>query len=211
MAKTAIIFEGHSDDSSVGIGGTIIKLAKEGYYIVDIIFSAGQKSHPHYRGEIIIKKRIQEAEGIGKQFGISQTIFFGLDDGKIKEEIKNKEIYERVKRIIKKYKPVKIFITSSYDPHPDHRAVHEIVIKVLEDLNYKSELYAYEVWNIVNENKPVIYNDISDYFKAKIAMMKSFKTQWLFMYLLLIPVYLRARFYGIKNNFKYAEKLYKIK
>src|SRR3989344_2939419 len=172
MAKTAIIFEAHNDDLYVGLGGTIIKLVKEDYNIIEVIFSAGQRSHPHYKEDIIIKKR---------------------------------------RRIIKKYKPVKIFTTSKYDPHPDHRAVNESVIKVVNDLNYKNELYTYEVWNIVNENNPVVYNDISNYFKAKIAMMKACKSQWMWMYALLIPVYLRAKLYGIKNKFKYAEKLYRLR
>ena len=211
MAKTAIIFEAHNDDLYVGLGGTIIKLVKEDYNIIEVIFSAGQRSHPHYKEDIIIKKRIEEAEGIGRQFGIKQTIFFGLIDGKIKDEIIKKDVHEKIRRIIKKYKPVKIFTTSKYDPHPDHRAVNESVIKVVNDLNYKNELYTYEVWNIVNENNPVVYNDISNYFKAKIAMMKACKSQWMWMYALLIPVYLRAKLYGIKNKFKYAEKLYRLR
>lgn len=211
MVKTALIFEAHSDDSAVGIGGTIIQLAKESYKIIDIIFSAGQKSHPHFKEDIIIKKRIREAEGIGKQFGITQTIFFGLKDNKLKEEIISKNVHERIRRLIKKYKPIKIFVTSESDIHPDHRAVNKAVVDVVDDLNYKGELYSYEVWNIFKENKPAIYNDISNYFKAKIAMLKSFKSQWYFMYLLLIPIYIRAKLYGSRNNCKYAEKLYKLR
>jgi len=211
MAKTALIFESHSDDLAVGIGGTIIKLIKEGYVLIDVIFSAGQKSHPHYKEEVIIKKRIKETEGVARRFGIKQTILFGLEDNNLKEEIKNKNINERIRRIIKKFKPVKIFITSETDPHPDHRAVYHAVLKVVGKLNYNCEIYSYEVWNIINENKPVIYNDITPYFKAKVAMMKSFRSQSHFMYLLLIPIYLRSKFYGIMNNCKYAEKLYRIR
>lgn len=209
--KNVIIFEAHSDDSSVGVGATIIKLVKEGYNIIKVIFAAGQMSHPHYKEEVIISKRIKETEGVGKQFGINQHIFFGLEDGKIKEEIVKKDVHDKIRRIIKKYHPVKIFTTSASDIHYDHRAVNHAVLKVIEDLNYKCEVYTYEVWNVLNENKPVVYNDISNYFKAKIAMMKSFKSQWYFIYLLLIPVYLRAKYYGMKNNFKYAEKLYRLR
>ena len=173
MVKTAIVFEAHADDFSVGLGGTIIKLVKENYYIIDVIFSAGQKSHPHYREEIIIKQRIREAEYIGKQFGVKQHIFFGLDDNKLKDEIQEKDIKERVRRIIKKYKPRKIFVNSESDPHKDHKAVNESVLDVINRLNYNADVYSYEVWNIIRENKPVVYLDITPYFRAKIAMMKS--------------------------------------
>ncbi len=211
MVKTVLIFAGHGDDEAIGMGGTIIRLAKDGYNIIEIIFSAGQKSHPHYIEDVIIKKRIQEAEGIGKQFGIKQFIFFGLEDGKIKQEIQEKNIKERVRRIIKKYKPKKIYVTSEFDPHPDHRAVNEAVMDVINDLDYKADVYAYEVWNVVKENKPVTYVDISEYFKAKLAMMKAFRSQVHFVYTLFIPAYIRAKLYGMKNNCKYAEKFYKIK
>ncbi|MEK6932794.1 MAG: PIG-L deacetylase family protein [Nanoarchaeota archaeon] len=208
MSKTAIIFEAHNDDLYVGVGGTLVKLVKQGYDVIEVVFSAGQMSHPHYKEEIIINKRIKEAESIGRQFGIKQTIFLGLKDNKLEKEIKLKDIHERIRNIIKRYDPVKIFCTTSTDPHPDHRAVNHAVMKVIESLNYNKDVYGYEVWNLANENTPVTYNDISDYFKAKIAMMKACKSQWFYMYLLLLPVYFRAKYYGIKNNFKYAEKLY---
>src|SRR3989344_5286165 len=182
MTKIAIIFEAHSDDFAVGGGGTLIKLKKEDYYIIKVIFSAGQKSHPHYKEEVIIKQRIQE-----------------------------KDIRERIRRIIKKSHPRKIFVNSSIDPHQDHRAVNEAVIDVINDLNYGADIYEYEVWNILKDNKPVTYTDITPYFRAKIAMMKAYRSQWIFMYPLIIAVYLRAKFYGFKHECKYAEKFYKIK
>ena len=211
MVKIAIVFEAHGDDAAVGLGGTIIKLVKEGYYIIDVVFSAGQKSLPHFREEVVIKKRINETEGIWKQFGIKQNIFFGLEDNNLKKEFEDKNIYDRVRRIIKKYKPIKIFSTSETDPHKDHRAAYHLVNNVIKDLNYKCEYYNYEVWNVVNEAKPVVYSDIRNYFKAKMNLMKSFRSQWMFMYALLLPVYFRAKIDGIKSNCKYAEKLYRIR
>ena len=85
------------------------------------------------------------------------------------------------------------------------------MLDVINDLNYNGDVYSYEVWNILKENKPALYIDITPYFKAKLAMMKSFKSQWHFMYPLIIAVYFRGRLYGFKNNCKYAEKFYKIK
>ena len=211
MGKTAIVFVAHSDDEAVGCIGTLLRLKREDYRIIKVIFSAGQKSHPHYKEHIIIKQRIQETEVISRRFGIDQNIYFGLEDNNLKEEIQTKEIKERIRRIIKKYKPRKIFVNSETDPHKDHKAVNESVLDVIHNLKYHADVYAYEVWNILNEDKPVVYFDITNYFKAKIAMMKSFKSQWAYMYPLLIAVYLRGKIYGFKNKCRYAEKFYKIK
>jgi len=211
MTKNVIVFVAHADDESVGCIGTLIKLKTENYNIIKVIFSAGQKSHPHYKEDIIIKQRIQESEGIGKRFGINQNIYFGLEDNKLKVEIISKDIKERIRRIIKKYKPRKIFVNSEIDPHKDHRAVNECVLEVINNLNYYCDVYEYEVWNILNDNKPVFYVDITKYFKAKVAMMKSYKSQWLFMYPLMLVTYFRGIIYGFKNKCTYAEKFYKIK
>ena len=66
------------------------------------------------------------------------------------------------------------------------------------------------MWNILNENKPAIYVDISDTFELKKRLMKKFKSQKVFIYPLWIPVWYRARSYGKKCDCKYAEKFYKI-
>lgn len=134
-----------------------------------------------------------------------------MKDNNLKQDIIEKNVNERIRRILKKYKPRKVFLNSALDPHPDHRAVNKAVLNVIDDLNYKGDVYEYEVWNILKENKPIVYEDITPYFKAKIAMMKSYKSQWLFMYPLMIAAYVRAKIYGIKSNCKYAEKFYKIK
>jgi len=37
-----------------------------------------------------------------------------------------------------------------------------------------------------------------------------FRSQWVYMYLLLIPAYFRARKYGRRIGVKYAEKFYRV-
>ncbi|MBU1203807.1 MAG: PIG-L family deacetylase [Nanoarchaeota archaeon] len=182
----------------------------EGYDIIKVVFSAGEKSHPHYKEDIITKERIRETEKISRKFGIKETIYFGLKDSILSKEI-NPEIKKQAGDLINKHDPEKIFIPCEKDPHQDHRAVHKAIIEVIDSISYKGEVYSYEVWNVVKEEKPVKYVDITDYFNKKIKMMKSFRSQWHFMYPLLIPAYFRARIYGAKISCKYAEKLYKLR
>lgn len=210
MVKNIIIFCGHSDDEAAGVGGTLLKYIKEGYDIIKVIFSSGELSHPHYRKEVIVKNRIDETMKISKKYGIKETVFFGLEDSKLKDSIDDK-IKNQIKDLIKKYDPAKIFIPSEHDPHADHRAVYNSVLEVLKKIKYNKDLYMYEVWNVVREDYPVIFVDITKYFKRKVKMMKEFKSQWHFMYGLLLPIYFRARHYGHKAGCKYAERFYKLK
>jgi len=210
MPKRVIIFCAHSDDEAAGAGGTLVKLIKEKYNIIKVVFSSGELSHPHYKRDVIVKERIKETLQIGKKYKIRETVFFNLEDSKLKKNMGDK-IKEEIVNLIEKHNPHKIFIPSEHDPHSDHRAVHDAVLEVLKNIKYQKELYSYEVWNIVRENYPAMYVDISKYFKKKIEMMKGFKNQWHFMYPLILPIYFRARYYGYKAGCKYAEKFYKIR
>lgn len=205
-----LIFCPHPDDLHFGMGGAVLKMVEEKNEVTEVIFSAGQSSHPHLREKIIEKKRIKETEGISSSIGIKKTVFFGLADGKLKNRLENKDVLKRIKDIINKYKPDKVYIPSSLDPHMDHRAVSKTIAGILKEIDYKKEIFTYEIWNIVKENLPAVYIDITPYFKQKLEMLKQFKTQWLSYYLLLIPIYLRAKRYGKLNNCRYAEKFYKL-
>jgi len=92
----------------------------------------------------------------------------------------------------------------------DHRAVYSAVLEVLKKIKYNKDIYSYEVWNLIKEDKPLTYVDITDYFKIKIKMMRDFKNQWHFMYPLILPVYFRAKQFGDKAGCKYAERFYKL-
>ncbi len=209
MAKENIlIFCAHSDDAEIGCGGTILKLRKEGNKILHIVFSYGERSHPHLKEKVIAKAREKETSVIDKILK-RKTIFLGLKESRFTENLK--ETKKKIIGIIKKYKPSKIYTLSSLDSHPDHRAVNNIIMEVINEIKYKGEVYAFEVWNVINEDRPIVYEDITDTFKEKLDLLKHFKSQWLSIYIQLIPMIFRARLYGNKNNCKYAEKFYKLK
>jgi len=198
----------HSDDAEIGCGGTILKLRKDGKKIIHLVFSYGERSHPHLKERVIAKAREKETSLIDKILK-RKTIFLGLKETKFKEN--SNETKEKIIDLIKKNKPSRIYTLSSLDPHSDHRAVNNLVMEVINKIKYKGDVYAFEVWNVINEDKPIVYVDISDTFKEKINMLRHFKSQWLSIYIQLIPIIFRAKLYGNKNNCKYAEKFYKLK
>ena len=204
-----IVCTAHSDDET-GMLGTILKYIDEGHNVIKIVFSSGEKSQPHFQEEVIIKRRIRETIRISNEIKLRDIIFLNLKDIKIKECF-DQECEKKIIDVFNEYKPEKVFIPSALDPHVDHRAVNELMIEMLKMINYDKDLYSYEVWNLINEENPIMYVDVSKYFKKKIHIMKEFKSQWHFMYTLIIPMYLRARKYGMKNKCKYAEKFYKLK
>ena len=210
--KNIIVFAAHSDDEGIGIGGTLLKYSKE-YDIIKVIFSAGEKTlvvGSHLHESYIINERIKETERISRKMGVKENIYLHLIDGKLQKFKNDEGVLNQVENIILKYKPEKIFTLTSIDPHPDHRAVNEITLNALESSDHRCELYCYEVWNMVNLKEPIVYEDISDLMGKKVKLMREFKSQWIYVYLLLIPTYLRALKNGRKINKKYAERFFKL-
>lgn len=207
--KNIIIFCAHSDDELIGVGGTVIKYSEK-YNIVKVIFSSGELSSPHLQQRHIIKDRINESEKISRKAGIKENIYFHMMDQKLNKFSDDEGIINKTKEVIKKYKPVKIFTLTSVDPHPDHRAVNKIVMNAIKELNYNGEVYGYEVWNIIKLNAPIVYEDITEFMKKKIELMKEFKSQWIYIYTLIIPTYIRTFINGRKIKTKYAERFFRL-
>ena len=208
-----LVFCAHSDDESIGMGGAIAKYVEEGKKVTVVIFSYGEASLPHLQADYVKKTRLKEIKQVSSFLGTQETLFLGLPDANIKDFVNDEHTLKEVKKIILKHNPEKIFTHSPQDPHApgDHKAVHQIVSKVLDSTRKKYDLFAFEVWNITPENRPVMYIDISNHFQRKIKAMRLFKSQWFSIILTYIPVYLRAKKYGLKNNCKYAEKFYKLR
>ena len=211
MPKNILGFAPHMDDDIIGMGGTFLNYWKEGKKIVEVIFSKGEKTHPHFKEEIIVNIRKKEIEKVAQKIGINKLLYFDLNDLNLKEEI-NQEIKSKIKEIIQKHRPEKIFTVSNSETHPDHIAVNNSVLEVVDSLKEKYPVYTFSIWTTPKlKSNPIFYVDISKNFFKKINLMKQHKSQWISIYLQLIPVVLRAKYYGIKNKCKYAEKFEKIR
>jgi len=199
----------HPDDSIIGVGATIAKYVKEKKQIIEVIFSYGEVSH--LKKEIIIKKRVNEIKNAARVLGYKELIFFGLSDSKIKNNIGN--IKNEIKKIIKKYRPIKIFTHSPSDKLPDHLAVNEAVISCIGEMKLNTDVYGFDVWNMTNlkevEN-PKLYVDVSNTFELKIKALKEFKSQRHVVLQLMPSIYARAKLHGEHLGCRYAERFYKL-
>ncbi len=208
-----LVFAGHADDEVIGCGATINKYSKEGKEVITIIFSSGEKSSPWLKKDYLVESRREEAKKIGRFMGSKNTIFFGLQDMSLQKEVEKPKVKRAIKNIINHYKPKTVFTHSRNDAHPDHKAVNKAVFEALEELDPKKKIsaYAFEVWNVINETKPRIYVDVSETFGRKIEAMKKFKSQPHYIYILMLPVIIRAFFCGLHAKCRFAERFYKIR
>lgn len=162
----------------------------------------------------MIKTRVKEAKDIHKKIGVKETVFFGLKDFELEKGIKERKLIPKIKSIIKKHNPTKIFTLTSTDPHPDHRVVHNTIVKILDDINYKGDLYTFRIWNIIETrpNLPKMYVDISKFYNKKLKFLEAYKSQILLdIYPLLPFVLFNDKLNGLRNKCKFAEVFYKVR
>ena len=214
--ETIVVFAAHSDDQIIPIGGTIAKYAKEGRGVITVIFTEGGITT--LRDHLYINIRKKEALKADKMIGVKKTIFLKIPETQLVKEAKNPKLMAKIKSIINKYKPDKIFTHTIYDIHHDHRAVHKIITKAVDEIKGKKySVYTFDVWdvaktlNLLRKDTPKLLVDISETFEAKIKAINLFKSQRFYTYRLLPYVYINAITNGKKNNCKYAEVFYKIR
>ena len=215
MAKeTILVLAAHNDDQVIGAGGTLAKYVEEGKKFITVVFSYGEKSHPHLKPEVIIEKRKQEAEECDKILGGSGIIYFGLEEGKFPEQFKKKKIKAKIKSLIKKLKPSKIFTHSIDDPHPDHRAIYHLIDEIIAKEKLTCDVYSFDIWNVIklkHRNKPKLVVNITKTFDKKVKAFDVHESQKLALTALLWKIYLKDYTNGFNHNCKYAEVFIKLK
>lgn len=202
----------HADDEIIGAGGSLVKYVSEGKNIISLILLYGERSEPWLKEEYLIKARVKESQKVDQSLGIKKTIFLGIKEKNYKN-LNEEKVKEKIKNIILKYKPIKIF-THAPDAHHAHRLVNKIIIEIFDGTNIKdSSLFTFTIWSLVdvNKNLPRLYIDITSTFSKKIKAIKKFKSQWFSIFLLLPIIHIKARLNGLKNNCKYAELFHKIR
>src|SRR3989338_4741770 len=214
MAQETILVVGaHADDAEISMGGTIVFFSRQGKRLINVIASSGEASSPGLRKDVLVAQRKAEVLSIEKVIGFSATHFLEMPDGKVSLLASEKKYQQTLADLIATYKPKKIFTHRVDDPHKDHQGAHALVMSTLKrvDPKKKVEVYTFEVWNITNETRPGMYVDISSTFAVKLRAIRLFRSQWLSVYLLFIPIWYRAFICGLHNGCKYAERFYKVR
>ncbi len=206
------MFSAHSDDFVIGAGGTIAQYVRAGKKVLAVVFSYGEKSHPWMKSKVIKAIRQKEAEEASKVLGC-RVLFFDLKEFSYLKEYQSQGLEAALIKLLKRYRPQKIFTHSNEDPHPDHQAVHKITIQLTEKMKSRIQVYIYSVWNPVSLQTqfPALYVDVSSTFWTKLKAFKKFPSQrFNAIYPLMILVLYRAIKDGFKIRKRFGEHFFRI-
>ncbi|MFH1589558.1 MAG: PIG-L deacetylase family protein [archaeon] len=217
MAQNILIIGAHSDDQIIGVGGTAAKYAEEGFQVTTVIVSQGEGSHPHFRENIIMDTREKESIHANKVIGGKAVKFLRILEKDFNKEKELKKARRKLRNLIIRLKPVKIFVHSPEDHHPVHKKVNKMTLDILNELNWNKEVYSFDIWNTFKWNKkhPRLIVDISSTFDKKMRALRAFKSQFTIQgflnYLPLIAMYIKNVKNGRTHGSKYAEVFYRIR
>lgn len=174
-----LVFAPHNDDETIGVGGTIAKLVREGHHVTvcEVTRGLNQKALELIRSE---------ARAAHKVLGVAESIFLdlpGLDIHLTPTRERNSPFLE----VVKKVQPEMAFIPHHGDLHSDHGAVSYSAMVALRPMNAPQlkAIYAYETlseseWNIPDGAHAFIPNtwcDITDTLEIKMQAMACYQSQ----------------------------------
>jgi LmbE family N-acetylglucosaminyl deacetylase len=188
-SKRALVIGAHPDDNEFGAGGTVARLAAQGWEITFIIVTNGNKgSHdpgvsPYQLSEI----REQEQRKAAEVLGVKRVIFLRNNDGELEP---TPALRSEIALYIRHFKPHTVY---THDPwkhymlHPDHRAVGFAVIEAI--VSARDHLFmpglgqiGINVWRpealfLWTAEQPDHVEDVSDFVDQKLAALKEHHTQ----------------------------------
>lgn len=206
----------HSDDQIFGPGGTLARYAKEGKRVITFILSYGEMSHPHFREDVVIRTRVKEAKLADKVIGGSGVIFFGLKEGKFRQDAQERRLADKLVEHFRRLRPERILMHSSDDTHPDHRASFHLVKEAYEKSGLTCPVYTFDVWapfSLHKRSAPRLVIDVSGTYRKKLEAIRAFRSQLGVLQMLNWYVYARMLlsnlFNGLRYGHRFAEVFYK--
>ncbi len=157
--------------------------------------------------------RVLESKRADRILGGAGVMFLGLREGNLRKEYDARDLHPRLVEHVERFAPDLIITHSSDDPHPDHRAVHKIVLRVRDGAGLHCEVWTFDIWNLWNLKRrtPRIIIDVTDTFRRKLDAIEAFKSQKVAIITLLLPVYARAIMWGLRRHVRFAEGYYKVR
>ena len=174
IGKKVLVFSPHPDDETIGCGGTIAKVIKDGGETTIVWMTSGEygtKNRKKNRKQLEIREK--EAKRAAKTLGVNKYYFLRQPDAFL---VRSDKVIEKLSKIISTHKPDTI-LSSYWDKmNNDHIETFNIVKRAsLFSENSLKSFLCYEVWNPLEDCNH--YEDISDFIDLKLKALSAYKSQ----------------------------------
>jgi len=188
-SKSVLVIAAHPDDEVLGCGGTMARLASEGYDVRIAILAEGMSSRyaqredanqqqPHY-----LHTHAQQA---ADKVGAKELILCKLPDNRL-DTVPLLDVVKTVENLVARFRPEIIYTHHPGDLNVDHGVVHRAVLTSTRPVSGHCvrDVYAFEIpssteWafhQLQPSFRPNVFVDIADSLETKIAALACYDTE----------------------------------
>ncbi len=171
-----LAFAPHPDDEIAGPGGALALHQRLGHSVRVVVATDGVAGDPDGRFDKATYTKIRRAESRAglAELGIDDVEFWGFPDScQLSQNDLNLGMQFAIASL-QKAKPRVVYLPWAMEGHPDHHALHHIVVAALDHVRFDGLALGYEVWNAMI---PDCVLDVTSVIDKKQAAMLRYESQ----------------------------------
>ncbi len=178
-----MVISPHQDDETLGAGGTLLKLKKEGHAIFWLNITAASEE-AGWDSQFVFHRQKQVTK-VAKAFDFEDTMNLSLPPATLGAETRQQDIIDGINNFFLKVRPDWIILPDYNDVHSDHRIVFDCGISCSKIFRHPSikrittmEILSETDYGIPdNHFTPNLFVDISNFIDMKLEIVKIYDTE----------------------------------
>lgn len=171
-----MVFAPHPDDEVAGPGGALALHRVQGDPVRVVVATDGTNGDPDRRHEpaAFVQLRRSESRAGLSELGVDDVHFWGFPDGHVLSPSDLELGVQMACKELVGFAPDLVYLPWQHEGHPDHHAVHIVVTRALDRLQFRGLALGYEVWNAM---VPAVIVDVTTVIERKRRAMRAHASQ----------------------------------
>jgi LmbE family N-acetylglucosaminyl deacetylase len=176
-SQAILILSPHPDDETLGCGGTVRLLTRDGTP-VDVVFLTRGELGTAAPGALspedsrrLAEVRVREAHAACAILGVRQVYFLGGTDGALGEQ---PHLAGELRQLLAAGRYARVFCPWPQEKHPDHAATYGLLLRALGGYETLLHVWLYEVWTPL---QPTLCVPIDGTIDDKVAAIRVYESQ----------------------------------
>jgi len=183
MSQRVLVVAPHPDDETLGCGGTLLRLAREGAQIAWLIVTDMTEKLGFSAGDV--QTRETEIGRVSELYGFSAVFRLNLATRRL-DTVPMAELIGRFANVFNSFNPDQVFLPHRMDVHTDHRAVFDAGAACAKWFRYGTvrRVLAYETLSETEFSldprgifQPNYFVDISEFLERKLEIMGTYQSE----------------------------------
>jgi len=173
---TVLHFAPHPDDEVAGTGGVLAMHRRQNDPVHVVVATDGIAGDPdrRYAAQQYAELRRSESRRGLEIVGVRDVTFWGFPDNCVLSASDVELGVQRATAELERVRPTIVYLPWEHEGHPDHHALHTIVLAAFERTKWQGLALGYEVWNAM---VPDVIVDVTSVVEQKKNAMLAHASQ----------------------------------